>query len=102
MDIRGNQRITDTGPLTTKRMETVDEEFLDRTKRFITQATEAKEQSRSIVSGSPDEPGSVTGNPAGALLAAKLDVAEFDDGLAPGDGVVTVSRHCCSHHREYS
>ena len=39
----GRQRITDTGPLTTERMETVDEEFLDRTKRFITQSAEAKE-----------------------------------------------------------
>lgn len=32
----GTQRCTDTGALTTKRMETVDEEFLDRTKQFIT------------------------------------------------------------------
>jgi arylsulfatase len=28
----GRQRISDTGPLTTKRMETVDEEFAARTK----------------------------------------------------------------------
>ncbi len=31
----GKQRCTDTGPLTTKRMETVDEEFLGRTEKFI-------------------------------------------------------------------
>lgn len=31
----GKQRCTDTGPLTTKRMETVDEEFLKRTEDFI-------------------------------------------------------------------
>jgi arylsulfatase len=31
----GRQRITDTGPLTPKRMETVDEEFATRTKAFI-------------------------------------------------------------------
>jgi arylsulfatase A-like enzyme len=37
----GKQRIKDTGPLTTERMPTVDEEFLDRTKRFITQSTQA-------------------------------------------------------------
>jgi arylsulfatase A-like enzyme len=36
----GKQRCTDTGPLTAKRMETVDEEFLDRTKKFITGATQ--------------------------------------------------------------
>ncbi|MBL0150796.1 MAG: arylsulfatase [Ideonella sp.] len=34
----GRQRCTDTGPLTVKRMETVDDEFVDRTKRFITQS----------------------------------------------------------------
>ena len=39
----GKQRCKDTGPLTTKRMETVDEEFLGRTKHFITGATEAKQ-----------------------------------------------------------
>jgi arylsulfatase A-like enzyme len=39
----GKQRCTDTGPLTTKRMETVDDEFLDRTKKFITGAAQAKE-----------------------------------------------------------
>ncbi len=39
----GKQRITDTGPLTTKRMETVDEEFLDRTKKFITSAAQARQ-----------------------------------------------------------
>ncbi len=39
----GKQKIKDTGPLTTKRMETVDEEFLDRTKRFITQSSRAKQ-----------------------------------------------------------
>jgi arylsulfatase len=37
----GKQRITDTGPLTTQRMETVDEEFLDRTKRFISRSAQA-------------------------------------------------------------
>lgn len=31
----GKQRCTDTGPLTTQRMETVDEEFLQRTESFI-------------------------------------------------------------------
>jgi arylsulfatase len=36
----GKQRCTDTGPLTATRMETVDEEFLDRTKKFITGATQ--------------------------------------------------------------
>jgi arylsulfatase A-like enzyme len=39
----GKQRIRDTGPLTTQRMETVDEEFLDRTQRFIRQSTQAKQ-----------------------------------------------------------
>jgi arylsulfatase len=39
----GKQRIKDTGPLTTKRMETVDEEFLDRTKKFISGAAQAKQ-----------------------------------------------------------
>jgi arylsulfatase A-like enzyme len=39
----GKQRCNDTGPLTTKRMETVDDEFLDRTKKFITGATQAKQ-----------------------------------------------------------
>jgi arylsulfatase len=37
----GRQRIVDTGPLTTKRMETVDEEFLDRTKRFVTRSAQS-------------------------------------------------------------
>jgi arylsulfatase len=40
----GRQRCTDTGPLNAKRMETVDEEFLDRTGRFIR---------RSVQSGQP-------------------------------------------------
>ena len=39
----GKQKIRDTGPLTTQRMETVDEEFLDRTRKFITGATQAKQ-----------------------------------------------------------
>ena len=39
----GKQKIKDTGPLTTKRMETVDEEFLDRTKKFISGAAQAKQ-----------------------------------------------------------
>lgn len=34
----GKQRCADSGPLTTKRMETVDDEFLDRTLRFIDHA----------------------------------------------------------------
>jgi arylsulfatase len=37
----GTQRIEDTGPLTSERMETVDEETLAEAKRFITDATEA-------------------------------------------------------------
>lgn len=39
----GKQKIRDTGPLTVKRMETVDEEFLDRTKQFIANSTKAKQ-----------------------------------------------------------
>ena len=39
----GKQKITDTGPLTTQRMETVDEEFLERTKRFIAQSAQANQ-----------------------------------------------------------
>ncbi len=39
----GKQKVKDTGPLTTQRMETVDEEFLDRTKKFISNATQAKQ-----------------------------------------------------------
>ena len=39
----GKQRCTDTGPLTRKRMETVDDEFLARTLAFIDDATKAKE-----------------------------------------------------------
>ncbi|MFN6147528.1 MAG: arylsulfatase [Planctomycetota bacterium] len=37
----GKQRIKDTGPLTRKRMETVDEEFLARTSDFMTRAVQA-------------------------------------------------------------
>ncbi len=37
----GRQTIKDTGPLNRKRMETVDEEFLDRTKQFIRKHTAA-------------------------------------------------------------
>ncbi len=36
----GKQRIKDTGPLDSKRMETVDDEFLDRTIDFITRANQ--------------------------------------------------------------
>lgn len=39
----GKQIIKDTGPLDTKRMETVDEEFLARTEDFITRAAQANE-----------------------------------------------------------
>jgi len=39
----GKQTIKDTGPLDTKRMETVDEEFLARAEDFIKRAVEAKE-----------------------------------------------------------
>jgi arylsulfatase len=39
----GKQRCTDTGPLTRKRMETVDDEFLARTLGFIDEAAKAKE-----------------------------------------------------------
>lgn len=38
----GKQTIEDTGPLTKKRMETVDDEFLDATKKFIRNAHEKK------------------------------------------------------------
>ncbi len=37
----GRQVIRDTGPLTSQRMETVDEEFLARTKQFITRSAQA-------------------------------------------------------------
>jgi arylsulfatase len=37
----GKQKIVDTGPLTKKRMETADEEFLDRTMKFIKKNHEA-------------------------------------------------------------
>ncbi len=37
----GTQKITDTGPLTRKRMETVDEEFLDASRDFMTRASKA-------------------------------------------------------------
>jgi len=39
-----DQRICDTGPLTKKRMETVDEEFLGATKQFITNAENATDK----------------------------------------------------------
>jgi arylsulfatase A-like enzyme len=39
----GSQRIEDTGPLTKKRMETVDEEFLGEAQRFIREASEGDE-----------------------------------------------------------
>lgn len=39
----GKQVIRDTGPLDSKRMETVDEEFLARTQDFITRAAKAKQ-----------------------------------------------------------
>jgi hypothetical protein len=39
----GRQKIEDTGPLTAKRMETVDEEFLAATKGFVTKAAKAGE-----------------------------------------------------------
>ncbi|MGK7884106.1 MAG: arylsulfatase [Crocosphaera sp.] len=39
----GDQRVCDTGPLTIKRMETIDGEVLDHTKQFITEAKEADE-----------------------------------------------------------
>jgi arylsulfatase len=39
----GKQRCRDTGPLTSKRMETVDEEFLDRTRKFITGSVQAQQ-----------------------------------------------------------
>lgn len=39
----GRQVIRDTGPLDSKRMETVDEEFLARTQDFITRAAQAKQ-----------------------------------------------------------
>jgi arylsulfatase len=38
----GKQTIKDTGPLTKKRMETADEEFLERTMKFIKKNTEAQ------------------------------------------------------------
>jgi arylsulfatase len=39
----GKQKVRDTGPLTAKRMETIDEEFLDRTKKFISGSVQAKQ-----------------------------------------------------------
>lgn len=39
----GKQRCKDTGPLTSKRMETVDEEFVARTKNFIQRAAQDKQ-----------------------------------------------------------
>jgi arylsulfatase len=40
-DGKGGQKIKNTGPLTKKRMETVDEEFLDAAKKFIKRADKA-------------------------------------------------------------
>ena len=42
-DGKGGQKIENTGPLTAKRMETVDEEFLEGAKKFIKSANEADE-----------------------------------------------------------
>jgi len=42
-DGKGGQKIENTGPLTKKRMETVDEEFLDAAKKFIKRANKAGE-----------------------------------------------------------
>jgi arylsulfatase len=39
----GRQRCKDTGPLTSKRVETVDEEFLARTQQFITESVRARQ-----------------------------------------------------------
>ena len=41
-DGKGGQRIEDTGPLTKKRMETIDDEVTDHALRFIDEANEAK------------------------------------------------------------
>jgi arylsulfatase A-like enzyme len=43
-DGKGGQKIENTGPLTKKRMETVDEEFLAAAKKFIKAAVDADEQ----------------------------------------------------------
>ena len=43
----GTQKIEDTGPLTTKRMETVDEEFLDASLDFIEKAPRTTSRSSS-------------------------------------------------------
>lgn len=42
-DGKGGQRIEDTGPLTKKRMETIDDETIKETKRFITDAVKSGE-----------------------------------------------------------
>jgi len=39
-DGKGGQKVKDTGPLNTARMPTIDEEFLDATKKFITKAVD--------------------------------------------------------------
>ena len=39
----GKQRCTDTGALNSKRMETADEEFLQRTQQFITRSVQARQ-----------------------------------------------------------
>ncbi len=50
----GKQTIKDTGPLNSKRMETVDDEFLERTKKFMSQSAAAGRTIFSLVQSDPD------------------------------------------------
>ncbi len=107
----GRQRIRDTGPLTSKRMETVDEEFAARTKAFI---RESVKQGRPffapVVRGEDDD--RVVGHPPnderaesliGFGVAAAVEVGEGrrslpslgarDDRVVASEGVSDPAPH---------
>ena len=79
----GKQRIEDTGPLTKKRMETVDEEFLAGAMDFIDRAHERRQAVLRVVERDPD---ARLHAPQGRGREGKTGLGVYPDGMVEHDG----------------
>ena len=99
----GKQSCADTGPLTKKRMETVDEEFLDATLDFIDRAN--RERNHSSLGSIPL---ACTSGPVSSPKSqGKTGLGLYPDGMVEHDGAgrpapeeTRRSRHRQQHHRD--
>ena len=81
----GKQKIEDTGPLTTKRMETVDEEFLGAALDFIDRHHRA---GQAVLRAGSTRPACTSGRTSSRSRRARPASASHADGMVEHDGMV--------------